>query len=105
MGEGLKGHGAVRPLFPLGPRLALRALGADVTQGPDFLDIQGRARLTGGTVDACNDHRIAMMAAVAAVACEQPVTILGAECVKKSYPGFWQDYEMLGGKVHGLVLR
>ena len=83
----------------------LQALGADVTQGPDFLDIQGRARLTGGTVDACNDHRIAMMAAVAAVACEQPVTILGAECVKKSYPGFWQDYEMLGGKVHGLVLR
>ena len=56
-------------------------------------------------MDACNDHRIAMMAAVAAVACEQPVTILGAECVKKSYPGFWQDYEMLGGKVHGLVLR
>ena len=57
-------------------------------------------------LDPCadnNDHRIAMMAAVAAVACKEPVTILGAECVKKSYPRFWEDYTALGGEVHGLI--
>ena len=40
-----------------------------------------------------------MMAAIAATRCEKPVTITGAECVKKSYPGFWEDYEKLGGQL------
>lgn len=51
--------------------------------------------LTGGTVDAVNDHRIAMAAAIAATVCKQDVTILGAQCVKKSYPSFWEEYERL----------
>ncbi len=55
------------------------------------------AKLTGGVVDAKNDHRIAMAAAIAATVCEKEVTVLGAECVKKSYPAFWEDYERLGG--------
>ena len=38
-----------------------------------------------------------VMAAVAATRCAAPVTIQGAECVKKSYPDFWEDYETLGG--------
>ena len=50
-------------------------------------------------MDSFNDHRIAMMAAVAATRCEKPVTILGAECVAKSYPDFWEEYERLGGKI------
>ena len=54
---------------------------------------------TGGTVDATGDHRIAMAAAIAATVCTAPVTVIGAESVKKSYPAFWQDYEMLGGKL------
>ena len=79
----------------------LRALGADVEEGPDFLRIQGRDALAGGcTVDCCNDHRIAMMAAVAAARCESPVTLTGAECVAKSYPDFWAHYRMLGGVFH-----
>ncbi len=57
------------------------------------------ARLTGGKVDARNDHRIAMAAAVAASVCTEPVTILGAECVHKSYPQFWEDYQQLGGQL------
>ena len=52
---------------------------------------------TGGTVDAVNDHRIAMAAAIAATTASGPVTILGAECVSKSYPHFWDDYRELGG--------
>ena len=50
---------------------------------------------TGGTVDSVNDHRIAMATAIAATVCKEDVTILGAECVKKSYPKFWEEYERL----------
>ncbi len=55
--------------------------------------------LQGGVVDAQNDHRIAMAAAIAATRCSDPVTIVGAQCVEKSYPAFWQDFQMLGGKL------
>ena len=78
----------------------LNALGADVTEGPDFLAIRGKEFLTGGvTVDSHNDHRIAMMAAIAATRCQQPITLTGAESVAKSYPNFWEEYERLGGKL------
>jgi len=79
-------------------RQTLAALGADVEEGADSLTIRGRPALEGGvTVDCQNDHRIAMMAAVAATACERPVVLTGAECVAKSYPAFWEDYRALGG--------
>ena len=58
----------------------------------------------GGTVDSCNDHRIAMAAAIAATVASGPVTVLGAQCVKKSYPSFWEAYQKLGGK-YELYLR
>ena len=75
-------------------------MGADVTEQPEGLCIVGKESLAGGvSVDSCNDHRIAMMAAVAATRCEQPVTVEGAQCVSKSYPSFWEDYEALGGKI------
>lgn len=70
----------------------LRALGAAVEVLPDGLVIRG-GTLQGGTVDACNDHRIAMAAAVAACACTGSVTVLGSQCVAKSYPRFWEDYD------------
>ena len=76
----------------------LNALGAEVTEGPDFLEIHGKERLAGGvTVNSFNDHRVAMMAAIAATRCVKPITITGAECVAKSYPDFWEEYERLGG--------
>ena len=85
---------------------ALRAMGAQVEEGPDSLTIHGRERLPGGgTVDCCNDHRIAMMAAVSAAFAQAPVKLLGAECVRKSYPEFWNHFIQLGGEVHGLILR
>ena len=73
----------------------LRALGADVTELDDGLVIRGRETLRGGTVDACGDHRIAMSAAVASCLCVGDVTVTGSECVKKSYPRFWEDWEGL----------
>lgn len=64
----------------------------------DGISIVGVGQLKGNvTVDCHNDHRIAMMAAMAATCAEGPVTLVGAECVAKSYPNFWEDYEMLGG--------
>ncbi|MDE7242584.1 MAG: 3-phosphoshikimate 1-carboxyvinyltransferase, partial [Oscillospiraceae bacterium] len=47
-----------------------------------------------------NDHRIAMMTAIAATRCQEPVTLLGAECVAKSYPDFWSVYRLLGGDIY-----
>ena len=85
---------------------ALRAMGTQVEEGADSLTIHGRERLPGdGTVDCCNDHRIAMMAAVSAAFAQAPVKLLGAECVRKSYPEFWNHFIQLGGEAHGLVLR
>ena len=80
---------------------ALAALGGRAEEGPDFLTVHG-GPLTGGTVDSANDHRIAMAAAIAATACTGPVTVLGAECVQKSYPDFWEVYKTLGGDIHVL---
>lgn len=73
----------------------LFSLGADIRQTEDGLVICGKPKLNGGTIDAANDHRIAMAAAVAAGLCSQPVTVLGAQCVEKSYPDFWRDLEAL----------
>lgn len=73
----------------------LSRLGAEVTETADALVIPGKARLRGGVVDAHNDHRIAMAAAIAATVAEGEVTILGAECVAKSYGNFWEHYERL----------
>lgn len=78
----------------------LTALGADIEEHPDSLTIHGKSALSGGvTVDSWNDHRIAMMAAAAATKCKNPVTITNAQCVRKSYPGFWEDYAALGGRI------
>ncbi|MCI8422824.1 MAG: 3-phosphoshikimate 1-carboxyvinyltransferase [Lawsonibacter sp.] len=76
----------------------LNALGAHAEAGEDTLTIHGLDSLAGGaSIDCQNDHRIAMMAAVAAIRCREPVVLLGADCVRKSYPKFWDHYRMLGG--------
>jgi len=49
----------------------------------------------GRPVDTCGDHRIAMAASVMACHADRPVTVEGAECVAKSYPGFWDDFGRL----------
>ena len=50
---------------------------------------------TGKPVNAFGDHRIAMSAAVMACYAKRQVTVEGAECVAKSYPGFWDVFEGL----------
>lgn len=76
----------------------IAALGGKICVKGDTMTVYAGS-LRGGTVDPMGDHRIAMSAAVAALRCQEPVTILHAECVRKSYPGFFEDLEMLGGKI------
>lgn len=77
---------------------AVRAVGGIAEETEDGLIVHGAKMLCGGTVDAAGDHRIAMMAAVASIGCEGEVVIRGAEAVNKSYPGFWEDFNSLGGR-------
>ncbi len=82
----------------------LNALGAKIEEYPDSLTIHGVDNLIGAvTVDCHNDHRIAMMAAMAATRCSAPITLSGAQCVEKSYPNFWEDYVDLGGQIEEVV--
>ena len=74
----------------------IEALGGEASATEDTLTVSGTG-FSGGIVDSVNDHRIAMSAAIAATICSEPVTILGAEAVNKSYPKFWDEYNRLGG--------
>lgn len=76
----------------------LKALGADIEGTDDGFIINGVEGFTGGEVDSANDHRIAMCAAIASQRASGDVIIKGAECVNKSYPTFFKDFEKLGGK-------
>jgi 3-phosphoshikimate 1-carboxyvinyltransferase len=74
-------------------------LGASVKERADGLEIEGQKMLPGGVrVSSHRDHRIAMTLAVAATRCRDPIELEDPECVAKSYPGFWADYAMLGGR-------
>lgn len=74
----------------------LNAIGGNVTELEDSLVIQGVEHLTAGTVNSHNDHRIAMMAAIASLASDGVITIEDADAVQKSYPGFYEEMSKLG---------
>ncbi len=73
----------------------LRAMGADAEERPDGFQIRAGARLTGGTVHAVHDHRLAMAFAVAALGATGSTLIEGADAVAVSYPAFFEDLERL----------
>ena len=79
----------------------LNKLGANIEEFEDSLVIRGVDSFKGGVeVWSHKDHRIAMMLAIAATACKEPIVIKDYECVSKSYPGFFEDYKMLGGNIN-----
>ena len=93
-------YGAARLRYKESDRLQATAalicsLGGRAEETADGLLIHGDGRLSGGEVNAFNDHRIAMSAAVAASLCSANVRINGAESVEKSYPAFFADFEHL----------
>ena len=73
----------------------LSAMGADVTETADGMIIHGGKPLHGAVIDSLLDHRIAMTFAVAGLCAEGETEILGAECVRISYPDFYEDLNRL----------
>ena len=73
----------------------LRAMGADADERPDGFQVRRGAPLTGGTVHARHDHRLAMAFAIAALGATGPTTIEGADAVAVSYPSFFEDLDRL----------
>lgn len=73
----------------------LRILGADADELPDGFHIRSGRRLTGGVVQAHDDHRLAMAFAIAGLTATGPVTIDGADAAAVSYPTFFDDLDRL----------
>jgi 3-phosphoshikimate 1-carboxyvinyltransferase len=71
----------------------LRAMGAEVTEHEDGMDVPGGQTLHGGVIDSGLDHRIAMAFSIAALRAEGETTIHGAEAASISFPEFftWLD--------------
>lgn len=79
---------------------SLNSLGANIIEKPDGLIIKGINKLKSGTVDSFNDHRITMALSIAAIMANGTIKITNAQSINKSYPSFFYDYNMLGGKAN-----
>ena len=78
----------------------LETLGAIVSDEGDAVWIHGTSSLKGNvTLNGHNDHRIVMALSVLAQAADGPLEIEGCEAVNKSYPDFFRDYELAGGRI------
>lgn len=80
------------------PAGELKKLGARISFTKDELVIRP-AKLHGGRVSSCNDHRIAMALAVAGLKVPGGVTISGPGCIAKSYPRFVADMKSIGANL------
>ncbi len=69
----------------------LRGLGGQIEALPDGFVVTGTGRLRGGVLDARGDHRLALLGAVAGLASDQGVEVVGMEAAEVSYPGFAAD--------------
>ena len=74
----------------------LRRLGAHIRATEDGFRVRGvPSRLRGGTLDACGDHRIAILGAIAGLVSREGVTVEGAEAAAVSFPGFYDLLDSL----------
>ncbi|WOO37338.1 3-phosphoshikimate 1-carboxyvinyltransferase [Anaerocolumna sp. AGMB13020] len=73
----------------------LSLLGAKVQATEDGMVITGGSSLKGTIIDSMEDHRIAMSFAIAGLLADGETSILNAECVNISYPGFYDDLKKL----------
>ena len=74
----------------------LSGLGADIEATPDGFVVCGDGSpLTGGTIQARGDHRMAMLGAVAGLASTDGVEVVGMDAAAVSYPGFEEDLRAL----------
>jgi 3-phosphoshikimate 1-carboxyvinyltransferase len=73
----------------------LRAMGAEVEEFEDGLDVPGGQTLHGATIDSGSDHRIAMAFAVAALRAEGETLIQGSESAAISFPEFFDLLDLV----------
>ncbi|MCM3358798.1 3-phosphoshikimate 1-carboxyvinyltransferase [Psychrobacillus sp. FSL W7-1457] len=71
----------------------LRKLGANINPTEDGMVIEGPTPLHGGELSTYGDHRIGMMAAIAALVTDGIVSIDNQECIAVSYPNFFEHLE------------
>ncbi len=78
---------------------ALNSIGANVTPTEDGMIVSSSKCLSGLKVNLHDDHRIAMMIAIISQRVDGEMMLINADCVNKSYPSFWDDFTLLGGKI------
>jgi len=74
----------------------LNKMGADVTEVPDGLHINGNTALTGATVETFGDHRLEMTMAIAGLIARGETTIKDANAAKVSFPEFYEILQQRG---------
>lgn len=72
----------------------LSKLGARVRTGKDFIEINPIKNYNSAVIETYNDHRIAMSFAIAQLKIPE-IKIKNPECVKKSFPDFWQEFNKM----------
>ena len=82
----------------------LNSIGAHIQKTEDGLIIEGCDGLLGGKVKGYNDHRIVMSMSIASTKAHGKIVIDDAHSVNKSYPRFWEDFNILGGKANVIDL-
>ena len=75
----------------------LSRMGVDVEATEDGMIIHGGKPVHGAEIDSHLDHRIAMSFAIAALSAEGTTKIKDADCVRISYPNFYEDLNQLKG--------
>lgn len=73
----------------------LKKIGANIEATDDGMIIHGPSKLSGGTLASYGDHRLGMMAGIAALVASSPIHIENPACIAVSYPGFFDDLEKL----------
>ena len=73
----------------------LRAMGVQVVETEDGMEITGGSPLHGAHLESFGDHRIAMAFAIAGLFAEGETVISDTECVATSYPGFERQLELV----------
>jgi 3-phosphoshikimate 1-carboxyvinyltransferase len=73
----------------------LRGLGAVIAATEDGFVVNGTGGLRGGAIESQGDHRLAMMGAIAGMASDEGVEVLGMDAAAVSYPRFMDDFAAL----------
>lgn len=72
----------------------LKKMGATIAPTDDGIIIE-KSNLKGKEVDSHSDHRIAMSLCIAALGAKNSTKITNIECIKKSYPNFFEDLKKM----------